>query len=604
MNEQIVNKLKLMPTTAGVYIMKDVAGKIIYVGKAKNLKRRVSSYFNRNSKTVKVSAMIEKIYDLDYILCKNELDALAMESNLIKEYMPYYNILLKDGKQYPYIRVGINEPFGRVEVVRKVEKDNAKYFGPYININAGMIVELINTAFSLADCGYKIEVGKTFRPCINYEIGICQAPCNGQIKVEDYKKSLEIVCDFLNGEISEIKKLVENKMYKASEVQNFELAIKMRDYLKFIDRMQESVIAQLTKKESYDIFAVCNDGSNGAIAIGVIRNGKNLGIETKTVENELDEQLDNIIINYYEQRPIPNVILVGSDVSDSLSEYLTKFSGHSVKVIKPIKGQKKKLVDIVFDNCKQHFIKISSALTYKYNRTIKACEELASELKLNKKLTRIECYDISHISGTYKVGSMVVFINGEPCKSHYRKFKIKHVEGNNDFESLKEVLNRRLTNIIERDNDVSLGATPDMIIIDGGKGQLSSVMEIVDKYPLLKKKITFISLAKRIEEVFLPNNSEPIVLPHTFKSLQMLQRIRDEAHRFAITFHRSLRGKGMLKSILDDIDGIGIKRKNELIKHFKSLDELLSASEEDFILLHGFNKSVSQKLYNSLHKNN
>lgn len=604
MNDKISNKLKLMPTTAGVYIMKDIVGKIIYVGKAKNLKRRVSSYFNRNSKTVKVSAMVEKIYDLDYILCKNELDALALESNLIKEHMPYYNILLKDGKQYPYIRVGINEPFGRVEVVRKVEKDNAKYFGPYININAGMIVELINTAFSLADCGYKIEVGKTFRPCINYEIGICQAPCNGQIKVEDYKKSLEIVCEFLNGDISKVKNLVEEKMYKASEVQNFELAIKMREYLRFIDRMQESVIAQLTKKESYDIFAICNDGSSGAIAVGVIRNGKNLGIETRTVENELNEQLDNIIINYYEQKTIPNIILVSSEVSDSLSDYLSQLSGHSVKVLKPIKGQKKKLVDIVYDNCKQHFIKISSTLTYKYNRTIKACEELANELKLDKKLTRIECYDISHISGTYKVGSMVVFINGEPCKAHYRKFKIKTVEGNNDFESLKEVLTRRLTNIVDGDNDVSLGSIPDMIIIDGGKGQLSSVMEIVDKFPLLKQKITFISLAKRIEEVFVPNSSEPIVLPHTFKSLQILQRIRDEAHRFAITFHRSLRGKGMLKSILDDIDGIGVKRKNQLIKRYKSLDELLSASIEELSLLDGFNKTVAENLYNTLHKNN
>lgn len=604
MNNNILNKLKLMPTTAGVYIMKDITSKIIYVGKAKNLKRRVSSYFNRNSKTVKVSAMVEKIYDLDYILCKNELDALALESNLIKEHMPYYNILLKDGKQYPYIRVGVNEPFGKVEVVRKVEKDNAKYFGPYININAGMIVELINTAFSLADCGYKIEVGKTFRPCINYEIGICIAPCNGKINVEDYKRNLELVCEFLSGDTTKIRKLVEDKMYKASELQNFELAIKMRDYLKFIARMQESVIAQLTKKESYDIFTTCNDGSCGAIAIGVIRNGKNLGIETKTVDNEVDEQLDNIIINYYADRPIPSVILVSEEVSLQLSEYLSKIAGHSVKVLKPIKGQKKKLIDIVHANCQQHFIKISSALNYKYNRTIKACEELANELKLDKKLTRIECYDISHISGTYKVGSMVVFINGEPCKSHYRKFKIKTVEGNNDFESLKEVLNRRLTNIIEGDNDISLGAIPDMIIIDGGKGQLSSVMEIVDNYPLIKDKITFISLAKRIEEVFLPNNSEPIIIPHTFKSLQMLQRIRDEAHRFAITFHRSLRGKGMLKSILDDIEGIGIKRKNELIKHFKTMDELLSASEEDFVALNGFNKKVANILYTNLHKNN
>ena len=603
MNDKIREKLKNMPLKPGVYIMKDINGNVIYVGKAKRLKNRVSSYFNGSAKHTKVLSLVEHITDLDYIICDTEYDALALESNLIKKYMPFYNILLKDGKAYPYIRVDVKSPYGKVEVVRKVANDGAKYFGPYVEgVRARELLELINNTFLLPNCNHKLSVDKPIKPCINYSMGLCVAPCAHYVTPLEYKQRLDKVIDFLNGNDSAIEEELRSQMDEAVQKEDFERAIKLRDYLKVVSKLNSKVIAQLPKTLNADIIAYISNGINNSIAIGSIRAGKLLGIFTQSTDLMDDNMLEDFVVHYYSDRLIPSEIYINRPISQEVAKYLGALANHKVEIYEPQKGVKKALLDMAIKNANQHFIKSSDRSTIVYNKTLGAVYSLQEELHLPKPPMRIECYDISHISGTYKVGSMVVFIGGQPAKNHYRKFKIKEVEGNNDFESLKEVLRRRLGNIIEGNDDVSLGAVPDLMVIDGGKGQLSSVMEIFESLNNpITNQIKVVSLAKRIEEVFTPHNSEPIILDHHHYSLKLLQKIRDEAHRFAITFHRSLRGKGMIVSMLDDVEGVGEKRKLALIKHFKSLENMKNASLAELESVEGINKKVALSIYNALH---
>lgn len=604
MNDRIREKLKNMPLKPGVYIMKDISGNVIYVGKAKRLKNRVSSYFNGSAKHTKVLSLVEHIVDIDYIICDTEYDALALESNLIKKYMPFYNILLKDGKAYPYIRVDVKSPYGKVEVVRKIANDGAKYFGPYVEgVRARELLELINTTFLLPNCNRKINIDKASKPCINYSMGLCVAPCAHNLSPSEYKQRLDKVMEFLNGNDSAIEEELREQMQLAVDKEDFERAIKLRDYIKLVEKLGSKVIAELPKTLNADIIAYVSNGINNSIAIGSIRAGKLLGIFTQSTDLMDDSMLEDFIVHYYTDRLIPNEIYINRAIASTVSKYLGVLAGHKVEVFEPQKGVKKSLLDMAIKNANQHFIKSSDRSTIVYNKTLGAVYSLQTELNLAHPPMRIECYDISHIGGTYKVGSMVVFIGGQPAKNHYRKFKIREVEGNNDFASLKEVLNRRLSHIINGSDDVSLGAVPDLIVIDGGKGQLSSVKEVFDNLasPILKS-INIVSLAKRIEEVFVPDNPEPIILDHHHYSLKLLQKIRDEAHRFAITFHRSLRGKGMLLSILDGVEGVGVKRKNSLIKHFKTIDKIQAASLTEIENVPGITKRTALNVYNAFHK--
>ena len=603
--EKIKEKLKNMPQKPGVYIMKDAGNNVIYVGKAKRLKNRVSSYFNGSAKHTKVLSLVEHISDLDYIVCASEYDALALESNLIKKYMPFYNILLKDGKGYPYIRVDIKSDYGKVEIVRKVAQDGAKYFGPYVEgVRARDLIEMINSTFLLPICNHKLNPKKKVKPCINHDLGLCVAPCAGLISVQDYRARLDKVIDFLNGNDKTIEIEIQKQMETAIEKEDFERAIKLRDYLKTLSKLNSKIVADVPKTLDSDVVAYVSNGVSNSVAIGSIRNGKLLGVFTQSIDAMDDSMFEDFIVNYYTDRLVPKEIYVNMPISNDVSKYMEELCGHKVKIYEPQKGVKKSLLEMAINNAKQHFIKESDRNTILYNKTLGAVYGLQKDLGLSTAPMRMECYDISHIGGTYKVGSMVVFIGGAPAKNHYRKFKIKWVEGNNDFESLKEVLSRRFQNIIEGSDDVSLGTIPDLIVIDGGKGQLSSVMDIVKQinHPVINN-IQIISLAKRIEEVFLPGKSEPIIIDHHHYSLKLLQRLRDESHRFAITFHRTLRGKGMLTSILDDIPGVGQKRKMLLLKHFKTLEELKSATLDELENISGINKNTALNIYKALHQN-
>lgn len=600
MDSRLKEKLLSLPTTSGVYLMKDYQNNIIYVGKAKNLKRRVNSYFINNKKNEKTHNLVSNINDFDYILTNSELDALMLENNLIKKHQPYYNILLKDGKSFPYIKISTKDDFPRLEVTRKIRKDNAKYYGPYFaGIDVHKLIELINSAFLVRKCNKIIlEDSKPVRPCLNYSMGLCSAPCAKYINKEDYSKIIQDIHKFLQGDVENVRQILNNKMEKASDNLNFERALELREQIKYLDRLKVRLTTQLPKMYDGDFFGYYSDGINSAISVLIVRDGKVLGCENYNIIaiDEKQDVLSSFISQYYSlNRTLPKEIIVDCEITDkeSLLEFLKEKKKGSVDLIVAQKGLKHQLMITSINNAKEFLEKSLTKQENKEKRTIKACERLQKVLNLPSIPYRMECYDISHISGTNKVASMVVFINGEPAKAHYRKFIIKTVEGNNDFASLMETLQRRLVEL-KTSQDISFSSKPNLIVIDGGKGQLSSVMEIVENMGI--NDINFISLAKREEEVFTPHNSEPVVLRKSDVALQLLQRIRDEAHRFAITFHRSKRGKSMTESELTEIDGLGKVKSKLLLERFGSIDGIKQASLEELNLVRGIDMGLATRI--------
>lgn len=602
MNNKIREKLKLLTTKPGVYVMRDIDGVVIYVGKAKNLKNRVSQYFRNSPKPSKVQAMVDNVDDFEYFIAASEMDALALESNLIKKYQPFYNILLKDGKQFPYIKIDLKSPYPRLEIVRKVKKDGAKYFGPYFaGLDAREIVKTINSAFKIRSCTLKItDDSMAKRECLNYSMGLCSAPCTKKISKEDYRKEIDRVINFLNGNDDEIEKILTEKMKNASDNENFEQAIVLRERLKMIDKLKKRVVANLPKNVDKDVFAYHFNGLSGVICAMIVRGGKILGvINYPCLDAELEEgqTLFNFLTQYYQNVMPVAEIITSHKVPDQ--ELLQNFLGKKINFIDNPHGINKRLLEMADENAEDYLDKHIEKERLKYNNTLGAVKSLKEKLALKNTPMRMECYDISNISGTNKVCSMVVFKNGEASKKDYRKFKIKTVKGSNDFASLQEALGRRLERLKEGKLE-SFKEKPDLIVIDGGKGQLSSTKEILDKYDF---DIDIISLAKRIEEVFVPNSSTPILLKPGSVELRLLQRIRDEAHRFAITFHRQLRTKEQTKSELDEIAGVGPKTRDLLLKIFGSTEKISQASQEEIESVKGINKPIAHKIYSYFHKN-
>ncbi len=604
MNDKIKEKLKTLTTKPGVYVMRDKDGIVIYVGKAKNLKNRVSQYFRNSPKPSKVQAMVDNVDIFDYSITMSEMDALALESNLIKKYQPFYNILLKDGKQFPYIKVNLKDSFPKFEIVRKVKKDGAKYFGPYFaGIDAREILKTINIAFKIRTCNNKItDTSIAKRECLNYSLGLCNAPCTKKISREDYLSEINKAINFLNGNDEEIEEILTNKMILASNNENFENAIILRDRLKMIKKLKERIVANLPKDVTKDVFAYWTDGLSGVITNIVVRGGKILGvISYPCIDAELEEgeTLFNFISQYYQNLLVPNEIILSHEINspDLLSEYL----GKKINFISNPHGVNKTLLDMALENAKEFLEKHIEKEKLKYNNTLGAIKALKEKLNLIEMPLRMECYDISNISGTNKVCSMVVFKNGEPCKKDYRKFKIKTVKGSNDFASLEEAMRRRLKRYKEQ-NGESFSEKPNLLVIDGGKGQLSSCYEILCEFGL-QNDIQMISLAKRIEEVFVPNNPQSILLKPASAELKLLQRIRDEAHRFAITYHRYIRTKKQTKSILDDIPGIGPKKRDALLDAFGSSNEISKASVEMLETLPQINHNLAITIFEFFKKN-
>ena len=596
MNERIKERLSTLTTKPGVYVMRDSDGVVIYVGKAKNLKNRVSQYFRNSPKPSKVQAMVDNVDIFDYFITMSEMDALALESNLIKKYQPFYNILLKDGKQFPYIKINLKEPFPKFEIVRKVKKDGAKYFGPYFaGLDAREILNTINAAFKIRTCSQKItnsSIAK--RECLNYSLGLCSAPCTKKVSREEYLEEIDRAINFLSGNDDEIEHILQEKMQKASENENFESAIILRERLKMIDKLKQRIVANLPKDISKDVIAYETDGLSGVITHMVVRGGKILGIISypySDAELEEGQTLFNFICQYYQNMILPNEIILSHEVD---SELLCEFFGKKINFISNPYAINKKLLEMAQENAKEYLEKHIEKDKIKYNNTLGAVKNLKEKLNLPRLPSRMECYDISNISGTNKVCSMVVFKNGEPSKKDYRKFKIKTVKGSNDFASLKEALTRRLERLKEGKLD-SFKETPDLIVIDGGKGQLSSTFEILSDEGFAQN-IPMISLAKRIEEVFVPGSSIPILLKPHSAELKLLQRIRDEAHRFAITYHRRLRTNKQTASVLDKIAGIGPKKRDALLKVFGTSEEVAKADQALLETVEGINPALASAI--------
>lgn len=588
-------KLKTLPTSSGVYIMLDEYGQILYVGKAKNLKNRVRQYFqNSTTKTEKTMLLVEKIADFRYIITQSEVEALVLENNLIKEHQPYYNILLKDDKSYPYIKINLKDDYPRIEVVRKLKADGSRYFGPYmLGLSAKTILELIHNAFAVRSCTLDLSKRrKGLRECLNYHINRCGAPCVGKISSEDYKVIISRVIDFLGGNDKEVKANLEQKMQQASLAEEFELAISYRNSLQMLDKLVRKQIANLPKDINYDVFTIADNGMYGVINYMVVRGGKVLGAENFPLDEagSPSENLSSYIMQFYGKNPVlADEVLVSETLAfrAELSDYLTSIKGRRVHIIHPQAGLRGQLVDMSFNNAKEHLDVTVSKIATKEALTIGSVSKLQEALTLARPPKRIECYDISNISGTDKVSSMVVFVNGEPARDKYRRFRIKTVRGADDFASMRETLTRRLAELYS--DDPSFSERPDLIMVDGGKGQLSSVYDLIQPY-----NIAVIGLAKREEEIIIPMQKESVMLAKDSLALSLLQRVRDEAHRFAITYHRQLRKERQTRSNLKNIEGIGDKRARALLVYFKKIENIAKADVQEIMQVEGFGRKQAE----------
>ena len=591
MQSKIQEQLKLLPTNPGVYLMKNEQAKIIYVGKAINLKNRVKSYFQSSKNhSPKVKSMVEKISDFEYIITANEIEALILECNLIKKYRPKYNISLRDDKTYPYIKVTLNEDYPTVSITRKILKDGAKYFGPYTSAGAvHEVLNLLKKLFQIRSCRQM----NTKRPCLEFHIKRCLAPCTGRVAKSEYREMIKSLCLFLEGRNEVVLKELTSRMKIAAENFQFELAAKLRDQVLAIEKISAKQNIIIGSSDQ-DIIGLARKADEACIQIFFIRSGKMIGRDhflLNGTEDETDSALLNAFLEQYYNKAtfIPKEILLPAEIENEeiLSAWLSQKKNGKVSFGLPQRGVKKEMVLMANDNAvvvlEEQMIKNSAGL----EQTVGAMKDLGRYLRMEKELKRIECFDISHIQGSETVASMVVFSNGAPDKQEYRRYKLKSVEGKpDDFKSMQEVVGRRY-----RQSD---GIMPDLIIIDGGKGQLNSALEIIRA--LGHYQIPVVGLAKQFEYVFLEGQSEPVILPPNSKALYLIQRIRDEAHRFAITYHRKLRHKRNLVSVLDHIEGIGPTRRKALWDAFGSIAEIKKAKITDLTAVPGISENIANNI--------
>ncbi len=599
----VQTKLKNLPNEPGVYIMYDVDGNILYVGKAKILKNRVRQYFHSSTKkTDKVLAMLSHVHDFRYIITASEADALSLENTLIKKHTPPYNILLKDDKQYPYIKVDLSADFPKFIGTRKLARDKYKYFGPITQGGIKSFMDILSSAFPTITCNNNFnKLPKNFRPCLNYHIGKCMAPCIGNISKADYRKIVNRAVAFLSGDDDEVKQALTEKMLQASEKMLYEQALTYKRYLELIDKISQQRIVVLNKFVDYDMFAVASNGNNCVVNHTMIRGGKVIFSQNNAVSDAgIDEAqtLSSFLAEYCDMVKLSSEIYTNLPLPDEedLANLITTKTGVKTVIHCPQKQDKKRLVDMSYRNAVEYLTKSQTALDKKFNETHGAVLQLKELLHLSVMPKRVECYDISNVQGVDKVASMVVFTNGQKDASQYRRFRIKTVEGANDFASMKEVLTRRFERM--KADDGVFGKTPDLIVVDGGLGQLDYARQAMEECGV---NVQLVSLAKREELVYTLNSREPVILPRNSYALNLLINIRDESHRFAITYFRKLHNKSSIKSVLQDVDGIGEKRRIELHRHFKSMDNLKNATVDEIASVKGMTRPTAEKLYAFLH---
>lgn len=592
-NDNIKNALAVLPDKPGVYLMHDAEGKVIYVGKAVVLKNRVRSYFrNLASHTPKVKAMVAKIAEIETIVTSSEVEALILECNLIKKYRPRYNISLKDDKTYPYLKVTLQEDFPRLHMTRRLSRDGAKYYGPYADAGAMYAtMKLLKTMFPLRSCRRM----NPDRPCLNYHIKRCLAPCAGYVSKEEYGKMIKSVCMVLDGRTTELERDLKQRMQEAAEEYAFEEAARLRDQLQAVERLNESQKAVTNNGGDMDVIGFAQDMTGNCLQIFFVRKGKLIGRDNFFLQDGGDtpqEVLTAFLKQYYNEATfIPREIVLPRlpepEEQQLIELWLRQKAERKVELIQPQRGVKRELLQLANDNAQKLLDERLRKGSLSLKNDAQAAEELQLALGLEHSLERMDCFDISHTQGSETVASMVVFRNGSISKKDYRKYKILSAEGKpDDFKSMQEVVYRRYKDYED---------LPNLVVIDGGKGQLSSALEVIRGLGLADLPV--VGLAKREEEIFLPHQSTSILLDRDSAALHLIQRIRDEAHRFAITFHRKLRGKRNLVSVLDHVEGIGPKRRQALWKAFKTLDAMKAASVEELAAVEGMNSTAAQTLY-------
>lgn len=608
----INEELKKLPDSPGVYLMKNEKNEIIYVGKAISLKNRVRQYFQSSrNHSIKVRKMVENIISFEYIITSSEVEALVLECNLIKKYTPKYNIRLKDDKNYPYIKIDIQNAFPRVRVVRQMKKDQSKYFGPYTDVQAMWeLVDIIKKIWKLRTCNRDLpkDINKE-RPCLNYHIGQCDAPCVGNISSEEYHAMIEDVISFLNGKYKTILKKLEEEMHRASEDFLFEKAAVIRDQIKAIQKLEQKQAAINHSMEDQDVIAYAKNDHDTLMQVYFVRAGKLVGREHFYLQNTEEEETEHIFRNFIMQFYadavfIPKEVIVEKTPEDVkvLEEFLSLKKGSKVSLKLPQKGVKYNLLELASKNASLTLNQFGEQLKREQQKTLGALKEIREALGIQNSLHRIEAFDISNTQGIQSVGGMVVFEDGKPKRSDYRKFKIKSIVGPNDYGSIEEVIERRILRLQKEQGETSFAKIPDVIFIDGGKGQISSVKKVMDKYSI---DIPVCGMVKddRHRTRGLMFEGKEVLLPIGTEGFKLITRIQDEVHRFSIDFHRKLRGKTQVQSILDDIKGVGAKRKQILIKHFKSMDQIKVASLEDLEQIEGISKDVAANIYKFFHEN-
>ena len=612
-NFDIQEELKKLPGRPGVYIMHDEKDHIIYVGKAISLKNRVRQYFQSSrNKGVKIEQMVTHIRRFEYIVTDSELEALVLECNLIKEHHPKYNTMLMDDKTYPFIKVTTNEAFPRVVLSRKMLKDKARYFGPYTSSQAVRdTIDLIHKLYHLRSCNRSLprDIGKE-RPCLNYHIKQCDAPCQGYISREEYGKAVNEVLKFLNGNYDAVLGELEEKMNAASEALEFERAIEYRELISSVKKVAQKQKITDSSGEDRDVLAVASQEEDAVVQVFFIRGGRLIGRDHFYLRiskgESTSEILNSFILQYYAGTPfIPGELMLQEEVEDRelLETWLASKRGQKVTLRVPKKGTKEKLVELAQENAKMVLTKDKERLKREEGRTIGAVKEIASLLDIGE-IVRMEAYDISNTNGFESVGSMVVYERGRPKRNDYRKFKIKGIKGADDYGSMREVLTRRFTHgLKERKENVELGkftAFPDLILMDGGKGQVNVALQVLDELHL---DIPVCGMVKddhhRTRGLYYHNEEIPI--DRSSEAFRLITRIQDEAHRFAIEYHRQLRGKGQVHSILDDIEGIGPARRKALMREYLSLDDIKKASVEELAKIPSMNEKAAESVYNFFH---
>ncbi|GAB4402130.1 MAG: excinuclease ABC subunit UvrC [Anaerolineales bacterium] len=614
LSENLQATLDNLPTKPGCYLMKSSEGEIIYVGKAINLRNRVRSYFHASAQhSNKTRQMVRRIAEIETIIVGSELEALILEMTLIKQHRPRYNVRLKDDKRYPYIKVHWNEAYPKVTVTRQMSQaDGARYFGPYTSTWAvHQTLDVLRRIFPYLTCDREIT-GNDARACLYYDIKLCNAPCIGAVNQAEYRQMIEDLCQFLDGRSAEITTRLHSQMQQAAEAMQFERAAALRDQLRAIERIVERQKVISPEYVDSDVVAMARANGEACVQIFFIRGGKLIGREYFLLENTEDTPdasvLSEFLKQFYDQSPtVPPQLLLPQEIEEAsiIQQWLrSRRSDQKVEILIPHDGTQQELVQMAAENAVETLTTLKAQWEADTNRQTQALAELQAAFGMENPPNRIECYDISNTQGTFAVGAMVVFEQGAPKKAHYRRFNIRSVSGPDDFASMEETLTRRFNRwktaqaqaaAPTKKPDASFARLPDLLIVDGGKGQLARAVKVLDEFGLLGK-IPVAGLAKQQEELFLPGKSDSLKLPRNSQGLYLLQRIRDEAHRFGITAHRNRRTREGLASILERVPGIGPGRRKALLNHFGDINGIRAASLEDLMRVPGITREIAQAI--------